>query len=59
MNLTTWYPFHRWIEPTSTANTVTLSFGGWWDADSIPNSAKGLINGGLINAGLVNGGLIR
>ena len=32
--MTTYTPFHQWIEATPTADTVILAFGGWWDADA-------------------------
>ena len=36
---TTYYPFHWLIEPSSTADTVVLAFGGWWDARTAPPNA--------------------
>jgi hypothetical protein len=52
----TFRPFHRWIEPSSTAATVVLAFGGWWDASSPTNPflaawarrQSRIIGGGLI-----------
>jgi len=38
---TTFYTFHRWIEPSSTSNTVVLTYGGWWNADAEAPSLNG------------------
>lgn len=58
--MTTFYAFHRWLEPNSTTDTVVLAFGGWWDADVGGGSSVSPIiksklvgNGSLVSSGLL------
>ena len=37
--MTTFCPYHHWIEPTNTASMSLLAFGGWWDADAAVQNA--------------------